>query len=138
MMKKLLIVAVMVAFFAKVSYSQEKKDISKIILLINEEKYQEALTILTTLPESTDKKLLLAIIELQTEKYDEAEKLLKEIIEELPELVPARYNLAMLYEKKKQYKEAISEWEKVFELSKDKSIRSLSIKHIRQLRGVIK
>jgi len=136
-MKKLLIATVIVVF-AKISYSQEKKDINKIITLINKEKYQEALIMVNALSESIDKKLLLAIIELQTENYDEAEKLLKGIIEELPELIPARYNLAMLYEKKKQYKDAIQEWEKVLELSKDKAVRNLSIKHIRQLRGLLK
>lgn len=116
----------------------EEVDINKIILLINEEKYEEALKLADILPESTEKKLIVSIIHLQTENYDIAEKYLKEIIKEMPESIPARYNLAMLYEKKKEYGLSIAEWEKVLSLSKDKKMKSLAIKHIRQLRGLIK
>ncbi|MBU0951223.1 MAG: tetratricopeptide repeat protein [Elusimicrobia bacterium] len=102
--------------------------------LINQGKYEEAIQFLQTLPDSNEKKLSLAFAYLQTEKYDLAEDCLLQVVKESPDSLPARYSLAMLYEKKKNNPEALSQWEKVLLLAHKKELKNLATKHITQLK----
>ncbi|OGS26435.1 MAG: hypothetical protein A2297_00600 [Elusimicrobia bacterium RIFOXYB2_FULL_48_7] len=102
--------------------------------LVNQGKYDEAIALLNTLPDTQEKKLALAFAYLGTEKYDEAEKIMLEIVKDNPASLPARYCLGMLYEKKKNSAEAIIQWEKVLLLTQKKELRELASKHLAQLK----
>ena len=105
--------------------------------LLNSREYEKAITLLEKLhienPESTDISLTLGIAYLQMEQYDSAERYFREVTMKKPDCLPARYSLAMLYEKKGSYGEAISEWLKVISLTDREDLKNLAEKHIKQL-----
>jgi tetratricopeptide (TPR) repeat protein len=105
--------------------------------LLNSKKYEEAIALLEKLhienPESTDISLTLGIAYLQIEQYDSAERYFIEVTMKKTDSLPARYSLAMLYEKKGSYGEAIGEWLKVISLTDREDLKNLAEKHIKQL-----
>lgn len=83
---------------------------------------------------TAEKYLAIGVIYLQKKDYELALQSLKEAVRLNPSSAPARYSLAMLYEKKKMYREAITEWRKFLTLTNDKELKHLAGKHIKQLK----
>ncbi|OGS22464.1 MAG: hypothetical protein A2252_01345 [Elusimicrobia bacterium RIFOXYA2_FULL_39_19] len=135
-MKKILIFSIfaMTTIFFPVLQICAQEQYEKVSILINEEKYEEAMSLLNALPDTTDKKILQAVIYLQTSKYAEAETVLNEALKENADSLMVRYSLAMLYEKQKRPEDAIDQWEKVISLSNNNKLKTLAQKHIRQLK----
>lgn len=107
------------------------------VLLMNDGKYDKAIEYLRGIDNpDISAKLILSIAQIQVGKYDEAEIILKEIIDTEPNLLPARYTLAMLYEVQKNYTEAITQWKYLLKLTKEKRIVNLAKKHIKFLREI--
>jgi Flp pilus assembly protein TadD len=71
----------------------------------------------------------------QAGRYDEAEPMLKEIITQFPGLAPAHYNLGYVYQKKKDWKAAEAEYQRVTELEPAKSDAFLALAAVRELDG---
>jgi Flp pilus assembly protein TadD len=76
-----------------------------------------------------------AIEAAQAGRYDEAEPLLKEIVTQFPNLAPAHYNLGYVYQKKKDWKAAEAEYQRVTELEPTKSDAFLALAAVRELDG---
>jgi Tfp pilus assembly protein PilF len=71
----------------------------------------------------------------QAGRYDEAEPMLKEIIAQFPSLAPAHYNLGYVYQKKKDWKAAETEYQRVTELEPTKGDAFLALAAVRELDG---
>jgi Flp pilus assembly protein TadD len=71
----------------------------------------------------------------QAGRYDEAEPMLKEILAQFPDLAPAHYNLGYVYQKKKDWKAAEAEYQRVTELEPAKSDAFLALAAVRELDG---
>jgi len=71
----------------------------------------------------------------QAGRYDEAEPMLKEIVTQYPTLAPAHYNLGYVYQKKKDWKAAEAEYQRVTELEPTKSDAFLALAAVRELDG---
>jgi tetratricopeptide (TPR) repeat protein len=71
----------------------------------------------------------------QAGRYDEAEPMLKEIVAQYPNLAPAHYNLGYVYQKKKDWKAAEAEYQRVTELEPTKSDAFLALAAVRELDG---
>jgi Flp pilus assembly protein TadD len=71
----------------------------------------------------------------QAGRYDEAEPMLKEIIAQFPNLAPAHYNLGYVYQKKKDWKAAETEYQRVTELEPTKSDAFLALAAVREMDG---
>ena len=71
----------------------------------------------------------------QAGRYDEAEPMLKEILVQFPALAPAHYNLGYVYQKKKDWKAAEAEYQRVTELEPTKSDAFLALAAVRELDG---
>jgi Flp pilus assembly protein TadD len=71
----------------------------------------------------------------QAGRYDEAEPMLKEILVQFPGLAPAHYNLGYVYQKKKDWKAAEAEYQRVTELEPAKSDAFLALAAVRELDG---
>jgi len=71
----------------------------------------------------------------QAGRYDEAEPMLKEILVQFPDLAPAHYNLGYVYQKKKDWKAAEAEYQRVTELEPTKSDAFLALAAVRELDG---
>lgn len=77
--------------------------------------------------------MALGIVHLQRDEYDLSYANLQEALARDPNLAPARYTLAMLYEKKGAHSEALEEWKKFLTISRKKKFREMAEKHIEQL-----
>jgi len=71
----------------------------------------------------------------QAGRYDEAEPMLKEILVQFPNLAPAHYNLGYVYQRKKDWKAAEAEYQRVTELEPTKSDAFLALAAVRGLDG---
>lgn len=71
----------------------------------------------------------------QAGRYDEAEPMLKEILAQFPTLAPAHYNLGYVYQKKKDWKAAEAEYQRVTELEPAKSDAFMALAAVRELDG---
>jgi len=71
----------------------------------------------------------------QAGRYDEAEPMLKEILVQFPNLAPAHYNLGYVYQRKKDWKAAEAEYQRVTELEPGKSDAFLALAAVRELDG---
>jgi Flp pilus assembly protein TadD len=71
----------------------------------------------------------------QAGRYDEAEPMLKEILVQFPNLAPAHFNLGYVYQKKKDWKAAEAEYQRVTELEPTKSDAFLALAAVRELDG---
>jgi Tfp pilus assembly protein PilF len=71
----------------------------------------------------------------QAGRYDEAEAALKEVLAQFPDLAAAHYNLAYVYQKKKDWKAAESEYQRVTELEPAKSDAFIALAAVRELDG---
>jgi tetratricopeptide (TPR) repeat protein len=71
----------------------------------------------------------------QAGRYDEAEAAFKEILAQFPDLAPAHYNLAWVYQKKKDWKAAEAEYQRVTELEPAKSDSFIALAAVRELDG---
>ena len=71
----------------------------------------------------------------QAGRYDEAEPLLKEIVAQFPDLATAHYNLAYVHQKKKDWKAAEAEYQRVTELEPAKSDSFIALAAVRELDG---
>ena len=71
----------------------------------------------------------------QAGRYDEAEAALKEVLAQFPDLAPAHYNLAYVYQKKKDWKAAETEYQRVTELDPAKSDSFIALSAVRELDG---
>ena len=71
----------------------------------------------------------------QAGRYDEAEPMLKEILVRFPNLAPAHYNLGYVYQRKKDWKAAEAEYQRVTELEPAKSDAFLALAAVRELDG---
>jgi Flp pilus assembly protein TadD len=71
----------------------------------------------------------------QAGRYDEAEPMLKQILVQFPNLAPAHYNLGYVYQKKKDWKAAEAEYQRVTELEPTKSDAFLALAAVRELDG---
>src|SRR2546428_11657176 len=68
-------------------------------------------------------------------RYDEAEPMLKEILVQFPNLAPAHYNLGYVYQKKKDWKAAEAEYQRVTELGPTESAAFPAPAAVRALDG---
>src|SRR2546428_6111380 len=71
----------------------------------------------------------------QAGRYDEAEPMLKEILVQFPNLAPAHFNLGYVHQKKKDWKAAEAEYQRVTELEPTKSDAFLALAAVRELDG---
>ena len=71
----------------------------------------------------------------QAGRYDEAEPMLKEILVQFPDLAPAHYNLGYVYQRKKDWKAAEAEYQRVTELEPTKSDAFLALAAVREMDG---
>lgn len=71
----------------------------------------------------------------QAGRYDEAEPMLKEIVTQFPDLAPAHYNLGYVHQKKKDWKAAEAEYQRVTELEPTKADAFLALAAVRELDG---
>jgi Flp pilus assembly protein TadD len=71
----------------------------------------------------------------QAGRYDEAEPMLKEILVQFPTLAPAHYNLGYVYQRKKDWKAAEAEYQRVTELEPTKSDAFIALAAVRELDG---
>jgi tetratricopeptide (TPR) repeat protein len=71
----------------------------------------------------------------QAGRYDEAEAGLKEVLAQFPDLAPAHYNLAYVYQRKKDWKAAEAEYQRVTELEPAKSDSFIALAAVRELDG---
>ena len=71
----------------------------------------------------------------QAGRYDEAEPMLKEILAQFPDLAPAHYNLGYVYQRKKDWKAAEAEYQRVTELEPTKSDAFLALAAVREMDG---
>lgn len=83
---------------------------------------------------TAERYLALGIVYLQKGDYDAAMQNLIEAVKLKPSSAPARYSLAMLYEKNKMYSEAILEWQSFLTLTPSKELKNLARKHIEKLK----
>ncbi len=120
-----------------VSFLNAKDEMFKIALkYASAGKIDEAIQILSedvAENPTAERYLALGVVYLQKKDYDAAFENLKEAVKLNPYSAPARYSLAMLYEKKKMYTEAINEWKKFLPFAGDKELRHLAKRHIKQL-----
>jgi tetratricopeptide (TPR) repeat protein len=71
----------------------------------------------------------------QAGRYDEAEAAMKEVLAQYPDLGPAHYNLAFVYQKKKDWKAAEAAYQRVTELEPTKSDSFIALAAVRELDG---
>jgi len=71
----------------------------------------------------------------QAGRYDEAEPMLKEVIAQFPNLGPAHYNLGYVYQRKKDWKAAEAEYQRVTELEPTKSDAFVALAAVREIDG---
>ncbi|MDI6757280.1 MAG: hypothetical protein QME32_04580 [Endomicrobiia bacterium] len=77
--------------------------------------------------------MALGIVHLQRDEYDLSYANLKEALERDPDLPPARYTLAMLYEKKSMPVQALEEWKMFLSVARNKKFREIAVRHIEQI-----
>lgn len=103
---------------------------------IKEKKYDEASKVLMQAKSADEKSprpdLLLGIMFLKKDSLWEAETHLKAAEKLNPDLAPAQYMLALLYEKKAENEKAILYWNK---LSKNPNFKDMAKKHLQFLGG---
>jgi tetratricopeptide (TPR) repeat protein len=68
-------------------------------------------------------------------RYDEAEPLLKEVLAQYPDLAPAHFNLGYVYQKKKDWKAAETEFQRATELEPTKSDAFIALAAVREMDG---
>ena len=68
-------------------------------------------------------------------RYDEAEPLLKEVLVQYPDLAPAHFNLGYVLQKKKDWKAAEAEFQRVTELEPTKSDAFIALAAVREMDG---
>jgi Flp pilus assembly protein TadD len=71
----------------------------------------------------------------QAGRFDEAEPMLKEILAQYPDLAVAHFNLGYVYQKKKDWKAAEAEYQRVTELEPTKSDAFMALAAVRELDG---
>jgi Flp pilus assembly protein TadD len=71
----------------------------------------------------------------QAGRFDEAEAAFKEVLTQFPDLAPAHYNLAYVYQRKKDWKSAEAEYRRVTELEPAKSDSFVALAAVRELDG---
>jgi Tfp pilus assembly protein PilF len=76
-----------------------------------------------------------AVAAAQAGRYDEAEVGLKEVLAQFPDLAPAHYNLAFVYQRKKDWKGAEAAYKRVTELEPTKSDAVIALAAVRELDG---
>lgn len=107
--------------------------------LINDGKNDEAIEIIKlNLIEnkSADNYVLMGIAYLEKNDSANAEVNFKKALELDKKTVSAHYMLAMLYEKEKRYEQSIEKWNKICKYTKNKKLKKLAIKHLKQLKGI--
>jgi tetratricopeptide (TPR) repeat protein len=75
------------------------------------------------------------VLAFQEQKFDAAERMFVRSLVKLPGNAFAYLNLGFLYEKKKEYVQAITAYEKVLELTRDKKLSLLAHKALASLYG---
>jgi tetratricopeptide (TPR) repeat protein len=69
----------------------------------------------------------------QAGRYDEAEVMLKGVLAHFPDLAPAHYNLGYVYQRKRDWKAAEAEYQRVTELEPTKSDSFIALAAVREL-----
>jgi len=77
--------------------------------------------------------MALGVVYLQKNDYDRAYNNLSEALSREPQLPPAIFFMAMLYEKKGMPQDALAQWKNFLQVSRKKHLREVAEKHIRQL-----
>lgn len=115
----------------------EELNLKKGLMLLNDGRIDEALSIfheeLDKNPENVQLHIALGVSYVEKGDYNTARIRLEEALALNPESLAAYYTLAMLYEKERNFHKAAEEWKNVLRLSKDKDVRELARKHLRQL-----
>lgn len=93
--------------------------------------------VLPAAPESTKagEDYTKAVEAAQAGRYDEAEAMLKGVLAQFPDLAPAHYNLGYVYQRKKDWKAAEAEYQRVTELEPTKSDSFIALAAVRELDG---
>ncbi len=77
--------------------------------------------------------MALGVVYLQKGDYDNAYTNLSQAVSMEPDLPPARFFMALLYEKKGMPQDALSEWKKFLSIARKKHFREIAERHIAQL-----
>lgn len=118
----------------------EETGVQRASALINEGKADQAIVILQgelqKNPQAADTQVVLGMAYLQKSDFSQAAAAFERAAAIKPDLVPAHYHLAMLYEREGKRSQALAEWKKVEQYaSAQQDLRELAKKHIRQLEG---
>jgi cytochrome c-type biogenesis protein CcmH/NrfG len=105
---------------------------------MNQNRYDEALGVLKGMPSSAARDLRIGIAYAQSGRNDEAKDYLNSALSQHPNLVPAAYTLAMIYEKEKDYGRALGQWNTVLMTARNKKLRELAERHIDLIRELQK
>ena len=115
-----------------------KENIKKALMLLNDGKTKEAIVLLNDeLKQDPDSEplsyLALGMAYIDQERYPEAQASLETFLKAKPDSVAGHYTMAMLFEKQKEFARAKDSWEKVSALARDKEVKELAEKHIKQI-----
>lgn len=137
-----LIFAVLTMNIAQILYSTEPNLLNKAAELINAKKYDEAISLLQEAqnkePYSVEINLTLGLVYFELEKYSLAEDSFLRVIHSDPNCIPAHYSLAMIYEKNKKFADAVNEWKKIINITKEKTLTDFAKKHINFIESQLK
>jgi len=129
-------------FAEEVSTSKEQSSFEKGLLLVNTGQYQLAIEelkkVIELTPEHTTACFLLGICYTELGKYDEAILFLEKIKDNFSQSEVLYYSLALLYEKKEKWQEAYDSWQKVNLLTKNKEMKEMVRKHLKQIEEYLK
>ncbi|MDD5020950.1 MAG: hypothetical protein PHR82_02295 [Endomicrobiaceae bacterium] len=137
-MKKI-ICAFFCLLFVTLAYASSQY-LEETLQLINDDKNDEAIEIIKlNLIEnkSADNYVLMGIAYLEKNDPKNAEENFKKALELDRKTVSAHYMLAMLYEKEKRYEQSMVKWEKIYKYTKNKKLKNLALKHLKQLKGIM-
>jgi cytochrome c-type biogenesis protein CcmH/NrfG len=117
----------------------EEPNVARATVLVNEGKADQAIGVLQQEllrdPRSAEAEVILGQAYLQQSNFDQARTAFQRAVDLQPDLVPARYNLALLCERSGDAGAALEAWEKVSALAADGSMKKLADRHIRDLEG---
>jgi len=136
-MKKGLFLLFLLMFVYGLLIAEEQPSFQKGLTLANTGQYQAAIEelgkVIELEPGHTTAYLLLGICYTETGEYDKAVESLEKIKDKFPESEVLYYTLALLYEKKEKWNEAYTSWQKVIALTKNKELKEIALKHLRQV-----
>lgn len=123
-------------------FAEEPVSFQRGLILANTGQYQSAIVELNKViemePGHTTAYLVLGICYTETSEYDKAVQSLEKIKDKLPESEVLHYTLALLYEKEKKWREADLSWQKFLSLTKDKELKEIARKHLKQISDHLK